>query len=135
MQNFKSKPTQILQKQEKIFYFLSDFSNFRHLLPDEVTNWENDTDWCVFSLRGIPKIRLEMHEKVPASKVTYISGEGTPIKFSIHNSIEELGPDLCQVQVVIQADLNPVLQMLASKPLQNLVEMLAEKLKEEGEKL
>jgi len=135
MATFQSKLTTIEAERENIFLFLSDFSNFRNLLPPDITDWKNELTWCSFSIKGVPNIKLEISEVQPYSKISYKTAEGKPIDLTITTTLEFTGNKKTEVLVTIEAELNAFLKMIVAKPLQHLSNTLAEKLKEETEKL
>lgn len=64
-----------------------------------------------------------------------MKGEGKlPFGFTFDSYIQDAGEGQCQVQMVIDADMNPFIAMMAEKPLQSFVDMLLPRLKQEMEK-
>jgi carbon monoxide dehydrogenase subunit G len=54
--------------------------------------------------------------------------------FFIKTDINKLSENESQVKITFDADLNPMMAMLATKPLESFVKLVVEKLKEEMEK-
>lgn len=128
MTNYKSTEVTIQKKQEDLFNFLSDFSNFGKLMPEQVTDWTSNETECSFNIQGMASLQMKMIEKKPHNLIVMESFGKTPIKFKLNVSIENSGSDLSKVIVSIDADLNPMLKMMLDKPLSNLVEKLALKI-------
>ena len=119
---------------QKIYGFLSNFDNFTKLLPDQVANWQSTGDSCSFEVKGLATIGLRITDKIPFTRIR-MAGEGKlPFGFTFETFIQEIADHQCQVQMVIDADMNPFIAMMAEKPLQNFVDMLLPRLKEEMEK-
>lgn len=119
---------------QKIYDFLGNFDNFKDLLPDNIANWQSTADSCSFEVKGLATLGLRIVEKTPYTKII-MKGEGKlPFGFTLNTSIEETVPNQCLVQLVIDADMNPFIAMMAEKPMQNFVDMIIPKLKEEMEK-
>jgi carbon monoxide dehydrogenase subunit G len=119
---------------EKIFNFLGNFDNFEKLLPEQVANWQSTGDSCSFQVKGLATIGLRITTKTSFTKVSMIGEGKLPFGFTFDTHIQEAGTQRCQVQLVINADMNPFIAVMAEKPLQNFVDMLLPKLKEQMEK-
>jgi len=119
---------------QKVYDFLTNFDNFERLLPDQVANWQSTADSCSFEVKGLATIGLRITEKTPFTKINMIGEGKLPFGFSLETAIVEVIPQKCQVQLAIVADMNPFIAMMAEKPLQNFVDLILPKLKEEMEK-
>jgi carbon monoxide dehydrogenase subunit G len=130
----ESQKTGINCLPEKVFNFLSDFDNFTSLIPEQVINWKSTGDTCSFEVKGLATLGLRIISKTPFSEIN-MKGEGKlPFGFTFNAYIQGAGTQQCQVQLVIDADMNPFIAMMAEKPLQNFVDMLLPRLKQEMEK-
>jgi len=119
---------------EKVFGFLSNFDHFSALLPEQVINWQSNGDSCSFEVKGLATLGLRITEKVPFTKIG-MQGEGKiPFGFTLNSFFEHVSDQQCVAQMVIDADMNPFISMMVEKPLQNFVDMLIKRLKEEMEK-
>lgn len=129
MTEFKSNPVEISNGAESIFTFLDDFNNFEVLLPDQVSDWQATKDSCSFNIQGMANLKLLKGSKTEFNNIGYISEGKKPFEFSLHFNLNENAENRTSTQVILKADLNPMLKMMASRPLQNLVNIIAEKLK------
>jgi len=119
---------------EKVYNFLGNFDNFSSLLPEQVANWNSTGDSCSFEVKGLATLGLRIIEKIPFTKIS-MQGEGKiPFGFTLESYFKEITPHQCLVQLVIIAEMNPFISMMAEKPLQNFVDMLLPRLKQEMEK-
>lgn len=130
MTTFKSEKQTIDASASKIFSFLADFNNFEQLMPEQVTNWQSTVDSCSFTIQGMADLSMVMGEKNANSFISYKSASKKPFNFDLNTHISEEGPDKAVVEMIFNADLNPMLKMMAARPLQNLINMFGEKLKE-----
>lgn len=130
MTTFKSDKQTISVSSEKIFSFLADFNNFEKLMPEQVTNWQSTIDRCSFTINGMADLSMVMGEKNPNAFISYKSADKKPFDFDLNTNISEEGMEKSVVEMVFNADLNPMLKMMASRPLQNLINMFGQKLKE-----
>lgn len=134
MTNFESPATIINASDEKIYSFLSKFSNFEYLLPAEISNWKSTDDECSFTIQSFITLSMFISQRTPNTCIE-MKSKGTNIfEFAIENYIETLSENQSRVRIIFKADLNPMYSMVASKPLENLVKLVVEKLKEEMEK-
>ncbi len=129
MTKFKSNPADIRQTADHIYQFLTDFHNFEKLLPEQVINWEATAEQCSFTIKGMADLALIMGQNQPGSKVVYQSVKPSPFDFSLMFDLLA-NENITTVQCLLSAKLNPMLKMMASRPLQNFVNLLVEKLKE-----
>lgn len=112
-----------------IFNYITDFRHFGNLLPaDKVSNWESDKENCSFEVNGVGRLTLRIARKQPWSFVE-IAGGGK-VDFGMHIALETVGEKHTQAQIVLSADLNPFVQMLARRPLEAFVNDLATKMTE-----
>jgi hypothetical protein len=118
---------------EKVYYFLGDFDNFTHLLPEQVDGWQSSGDSCTFEVKGLPKIGLRHSDKIAFEKISMKSEGKLPFTFTLDTHIQEHTPYQCQVQLIIDSDMNPFIAVMAEKPLQNFVDSLLIKLKDQME--
>jgi carbon monoxide dehydrogenase subunit G len=119
---------------EKVYNFLGNFDNFTSFLPEQVAHWQSTGDSCSFEVKGLATLGLRITEKTPFAKIS-MKGEGKiPFGFTFDAFIQESAPQQCQVQLVIDADMNPFIAMMAEKPLHNFIDMILPRLKQEMEK-
>jgi carbon monoxide dehydrogenase subunit G len=119
---------------EKVYNFLGNFDNFASLLPEQVANWQSSGDSCSFEVKGLATLGLRITHKTPFSQISMVGEGKLPFGFTIETIIQQTDSMNCQVQMVIDADMNPFIAMMAEKPLQNFIDMLMPRLKQEMEK-
>lgn len=126
----KSDSVLIKRSASDIFNFITDFNNFGHLMPEQVVNYQSENDACTFEIKGLASLGLRIVEKQPFSKVV-MKGEGKlPFDFSLIYDSKVLTPDSTEIGLVVDADMNPFMSMMAASPLQNFINLLANRLKE-----
>ncbi len=113
----------------EVYTFLSNFNNFEKLMPEQVTNWKSTEDECSFTISGMASLGMKIREKNPNSLIRVEKHGKAPFDFLFDCNIREQGNE-CDVQLSFDADLNPMLKMMAVKPLENFLNMLVHKLKE-----
>ena len=134
MTTIESNKELVNAKDEVIYAFLSNLNNFAKLVPEQVENWKSDETSCSFRVSGMADIALKIIEKVPFQKIVISSDGNTPVSFTMVLNIASEANDQSSFQIVFLADLNSFMAMMATKPLTNFVNVLAQKLREYYEK-
>lgn len=130
MAKFQSERVQIDAPEQEVFEFLSDFRNFKELMPPQIVNWQADEQTCSFTIQGMADLSMRMVNKNPWTNIHIAADGKNPIEYTLDCFFEPGGEGKSFAGIVFDAELNPFLSMVASKPLQNLVNMLADKLQE-----
>ncbi len=107
-----------------VYNFLTDFNNFQSLMPDQITNWQSDKDSCSFVIQGMANISLAFSEKVPHTLIKLIPEGKVPFSFGLTIKLSEQDVNT-NVKVDVDANLNPMMAMMAKRPLENLVNVMA----------
>ncbi len=130
MTEIKSDLVLIKKSTEDIFTFLSNFDNFGKLMPEQVINWKSSADSCSFTIKGMADIALKTSEKIPYSKIVWSTEGKAPYDFTLSSVLIDQNENQSQAQIILHADLSPMLKMMAMRPLSNFVNLLVNKLKE-----
>jgi hypothetical protein len=130
MTRIEGEKVLIKKSQEEIFAFLSNFNNFEKLMPEQVTNWESTEHECKFTIAGMATLGMKIKEKVPFSLIKVERNGQAPFDFTLDCTINNAEAGNCMVQLIFNADLNPMLKMMAVKPLTNFLNILTHKLEE-----
>ena len=130
MTRIESDKTIINKTPKQIFDFLCDFNNFKMLMPEQVTNWESTEDTCSFTIAGMATLGMKISEKKPNDYIKVIRNGNAPFDFTLECLMSESAASESEVQLAFNADLNPVLKMMAVKPLTNFLNLLVQKLKD-----
>ncbi|NTW34507.1 MAG: hypothetical protein HGB12_18110 [Bacteroidetes bacterium] len=135
MTSIESDIVEINNSSEKLFNFLSNLNNLKNLMPEQVINWLSSEDSCSFTIKGMTDLTMRIDKKIPYTKIIVTSGEKTPFNFVLIFNFEESKKNCTNTQIIFNAELNAMLEMLAKKPLHNFINMLVAKLGEIGEAL
>lgn len=131
MTKFESRIGKLNTSGEKAFGFLSDFRNFSRFIPaDKINEWEASAEQCKFTVEGVGKVGLKIIEKEP-NKLVKITGDSTAgLEFFFWIQIKEIGKKDTRVKLTIKADLNPMMKLVAAKPLKSFVNLMVDKIEE-----
>ena len=125
MAKIESRIGVVKQPADKIFNYISDFNNFRELIPaDKVRDFESTSDSCKFRVEGIGKAGLRIMEKEPHKLIKISSDEETAFDMLLWIQIKELEPGDSRMKITTEVKLNPMMAAMAKKPLKNLVDTL-----------
>jgi len=130
MTDFKSELKNIKADDRQIFNFLCDFNNFEKLMPEQVIHWKSTQDSCSFTIKGMADLAMKIDKREEFQLVSYVSEGKSPFSFQLNFFISKQDAGSSTVSSVLQANLNPMIKMMASRPLQNFVNLLVDKLKE-----
>jgi hypothetical protein len=132
MSDIKSEKTKVACSISKIYGFVSDFNNFQKLMPDQVTNWQSNSDSCSFNISGMGALALRIKEKYPETKIVIVPDAGTkiPFTFQLICKLQSVSADLTEAEFIFEHEMPAMISLMASRPLQNMVDIFAKKLKE-----
>lgn len=114
------------KSEQEFFAIVSDMRNIPALLPEQAINVNADEDNLSFTVQGMGSIALRVSQRITYSLIQLVPVGKTPFQFVLSIKIAGLGNN-CRVMYEIDAELNPLMSMMAKRPLQNLVNMMAEK--------
>lgn len=127
--DFQSHKVQLQVTVEKAYAFLRDLNNLQKLMPEQIINWQSTEDSCSFDIKGMAHISMERAETIQNRQVRIISKPENPIDLEIRVNLEKQTGNQTTLWIELTADLSPMLKLMASGPMQNLVNIMADKLK------
>ena len=127
--NLQSEKKTINKPQQELFEHLTNLENFEKLLPDSLEEFQVDGDSFKFSLKGMPAIRLAIDEK---QEFDLIKLKATSDKFPVFLTckIDAISDTETAAQLFFDGEINAMMAMMIKKPLQNLLDVLVEKMGE-----
>jgi carbon monoxide dehydrogenase subunit G len=127
--DFQSHKVQLQVTVEKAYAFLRDLNNLQKLMPEQIINWQSTEDSCSFDIKGMAHISMERAETIQNRQVRIISKPENPIDLEIRVNLEKQTGNQTTLWIELTADLSPMLKLMVSGPMQNLVNIMADKLK------
>ena len=132
MLQLESRTFRAKGSQEEVFKVVSDLRELGKVLPPELMkNVETNETECSFEYSGLGRIGLRITEKTPFSHVTLSGTEDAAAKFALKIRLSPISGDQTEVAFSLQAGLNALLEMMARKPLQDFLDMLADKMEKQ----
>ncbi|MCU4163180.1 SRPBCC family protein [Carboxylicivirga caseinilyticus] len=127
MTTFESDIKKSTYSSETIFNFLADFDHFGDLIPkDKITNWQSNSDSCRFTIDPVGEVGLRIVEKEEFKTIKYTAEGKTPFNFFLWIQLKEVAEDDTRIKLTIKADMNPMIKMVASKPINKFLEVLSD---------
>ena len=115
--------------QQSVYTYLADFRNFEHLLPSELLrDLKVTTDTIRFGIEGLGTVGLGIAEKKPFSQLVIKATEESAANFTFWFNISALADKKAQVSLLLEANLNMFLEMMAKEPLQRFADLIIDKM-------
>lgn len=126
----EGKKVSVNANRKKVYEFLSNFNNYEKLMPEQIVNWKSEDENCSFTVKGMADLSLKFEEKKPNFYLKIVPNGKVPFSFTLLVNLEEnsLNEQKTTAGLDVDANLNPMLAMMAKKPLENLVNVMAENL-------
>ena len=122
--------TTIHKPVTEVYAFLADCNNHEQLMPENIYNWSSTRDEAQFTIQNMAKLALKVDRRAENSEVVFVLSEKAPFDVTLRWKVVPQGDHVTSAELVIEADLNMMMKMLAAKPLQKLVDSQVEKLRE-----
>lgn len=122
MTTFEAKAT-INKPAAEVFAFLSDMNNHQQLMPENVTRWSSTDDEAQFSIQNLGNISLKIANRLQDTlSIIIVPAAQTPFNLDLRWAVTQISNQSCQAVLTISAELNMMMKMLASAPLQKLTD-------------
>ncbi len=117
---------------QKIFDFITNFNNFKELLPEgKVSQWESSEEQCSFHVDPVGKVGLQIIEKKPHSLIKISSiPEFSNYQFTIWIQLKQVNEGDTHIKVTIEPKVNMMLLPMIKGPLKQFVDGLVVKIEE-----
>lgn len=126
----ESKIGKAAYSDQEIYAFISDFNNFRELIPaDKVSQWESTEDQCSFQVEPLGRTGLEIIERTPSSLLKMASLKSySNHQFTIWIQIKSVGEKDTRIKITIEPQVNKMLIPMLKLPLKKFVDGLIDKI-------
>ena len=122
---FESRTGTLSCDSVEVYNFVTDIRNFGQFIPDgTITNWQAESDSCSFSVSVVGVISLRITGREPHGKVIFSGDALKKNDFVLTLNIIKGRSDSAEVKILLEAELNPMLKMLANKPIVQFLEIL-----------
>lgn len=128
MTNIESTVT-IDKPVNEVFDFLADLNNHQQLMPENIYNWSSTKDEARFTIQNMAKLALKVSSITKDKEIIVKPSEAAPFELELRWTLNDLGDGKTEATHTISAELNMMMKMIASVPLQKLVDHEAGALK------
>lgn len=114
----------------KIYNFITNFHNFKELLPeDKVSGWEASEDKCSFNVDPLGRTGLMIIGKEPHKLIKIVSDpEYSSYQFNIWIQLKKVTENDTRVKVTIEPLVNNMLLSMLKLPLKKLADGIINKI-------
>jgi len=105
----------------EIYSFLADMNNHQQLMPENIQGWSSTVDEARFNIQNMASLAIKIENRIINSEIKIVPFEKPPFDLELKwvlNSVD----NATEVTFSIIADLNMMMKMLASGPLQKLTD-------------
>ena len=126
----ESKIGKSVSNDQQIFVFISNFHNFKDLLPaDKVSGWEASEEKCSFQVDPLGRTGLMIVEKKPYSMVKMSSDpEFSKYQFTIWIQLKKVAVDDTRIKITIEPLVNKMMLPMLRIPLKKLADGIIDKM-------
>jgi carbon monoxide dehydrogenase subunit G len=122
--------TSVAKPVDQVYAFLADLNNHEQLMPENIYNWSSTEDQASFTIQNMAKLAIKITERVPNKELIAVPTEKAPFDIELKWTVEADANGGTIAKHIITADLNMMMKMLASGPLQKLADHQTQKLQE-----
>jgi len=125
---FQSEEITVNLYYKDLFKKFTDLNNLKGYLPKEVKEFESSTNNCSFKIEQLPKISLQLTEKIAYSQIKFESSE-SQIPFEMNCYLKKNDNNTTNVILEINMEVNFMMKMLVQKPINIFLEKFTEIIK------
>lgn len=128
MANFISNIIEIETSVEQVFSFLEILPNLGTIMPDQIENWKSNDEECSFFIKNLGDLGLKKGKFISSEQIRFPSSENSRVKFDLIFHLIPSDNDKYKTSFEVMAEMNPLVEMMAKRPLTNFVNLLITKL-------
>lgn len=122
---FESRKGNLTCSAQECFNFTTDLRHFEGLIPNStINNWKAEKESCSFTVSMLGTVSVRLTDKEMYKRVVYKGDALKKNDFELVLNISGDGAQPAEVKVILNAELNPMMKMIAAKPIEQFLEML-----------
>lgn len=122
--------TELNKPVAEVYAFLSNLNNHQQLMPENIYNWSSTEDEASFTIQNMAKLAIKINTRIENQELTAVPTEQAPFDVELKWNVAPNASGGTTAKHTISADLNMMMKMLASGPLQKLADHQTSKLAE-----
>ncbi len=111
----------------QLYDFLTEVKNFKTIMPENIDKFEALEQSFIFSLKGMPSIKLKLGTIEKPSKIVLTSASDK-FPFDLTANITAIDNISSNIILSFEGDFNPMMAMMIKNPLQKFIDTLSENL-------
>jgi hypothetical protein len=125
LSHYESRSGSLSCTSREVFDFVTDIRNFEQFIPGgTINNWQSGRNTCNFNVSMVGTISVRIEKKEPYNRVIFSGDALKKNDFSLVLNISDSINNTAIIKVLLEAELNPMLKMVANKPIIQFLEML-----------
>ena len=130
--DFQSRKVKLDKSQQEAFDHLKEMSNYEPLMPeDSAFDVHESGEGFSVQLKGLPKVGLKLKEIQEPDFILFASPSDN-FNYEMKVNVEADGENSSEVYIDFNGKFNPMIDMMAKKPLTKLIETIADNLEAKG---
>lgn len=129
MTTYESEIKKVDCNETDIYELISDLNNidrFKEMIPsDKIKDVTYDADSCQFSVDPVGRLGLRIVDREPSKTVKFTTDQ-SPIDFNLWIQMKQVAENDTRIKVTVKADINPFIKPMVEKPLNMMVERIAD---------
>ena len=122
---FESRTAKVDFSPEEVYNFATDIRNFRRFLPPEsFSDPEFRHDSCSFRVNMLGTVNIQISERAMFDKIIFSGNALRDNNFSLTINLHETEKKHSEIKLTLSAEMNPVLKMVATEPVNKFLETL-----------
>jgi carbon monoxide dehydrogenase subunit G len=127
--HFESRTGKVTGTSGEVFDFVTDIRNFEQFIPEgTISEWKVEKESCSFNVPMAGTISFRIAGKEPFSKVVFSGDALKKNDFTLTLNISDSSQGLSEVKISLDADLNPMLRMMATKPVGRFMDIIIDEM-------
>lgn len=114
---------------DRVYAFLADCTNHEQLMPENIQDWASTRDQASFTIQNMVKLALKVDRRIENREVVFVPVDKAPFDVTLRWETVSQGDGQTLARLIVEADLNMMMKMVAAKPLQKLVDYQVGRLK------
>jgi hypothetical protein len=122
---FESRYGRISCNAQEAFAFVTDLRNFEQFIPaGTIKEWKAEKEFCSFNVSMLGTVTIRLGEKDRYKKVVFNGDALKKNDFELTLFISDNLKDPADIKITLTADLNPMMKMMAVKPIKQFLEVI-----------
>lgn len=125
LSSYDSRQGSLKCSVNKAYAFITDFRNFgRFAGSSNITGWQADRESCSFNISMLGKVSVSITGKEETGKVVYQGSAAGNTGFTVTVMLSGNNTEPSEISINLSAYLNPVMKMMADKPVKTFLDLL-----------